>query len=59
MSQLGARMLANAAQVRMRAVDLYCPAKAHNGGEHNSITVTHWFRRFDVCASCGYVGRAR
>lgn len=57
-SQLARRMMDHAAEVRMRVADHYCPAKAHSG-EHNNITVQLWFRSFDVCASCGYVERAR
>lgn len=50
--------LDNAAALRLRIVEAYCPA-AKRTGMHNNIETRHWFRLYDVCASCGYVQRVK
>lgn len=57
MSAMARRWLESAAETRMRLADHLCPAKTSTG-EHNWMPpFRHWFRRFQHCASCGYVER--
>jgi hypothetical protein len=54
MSSVSKAMLQDATMLRARIAEEWCPVKTRTGS-HNNMPVRHWFRHYNICATCGYV----